>query len=79
MTKEGILQYDYEPFSLQQHLFHTTKIEMNITMEDASSLRYGWLMHYYCLRCISIHRGYISNFTEGALFSQGLFTWREGA
>ena len=51
---------------------------MNI-MEDASSLRYGCLVHYYCLWCISIHRGYTSNFAEGKWFCQGLFTWREGA
>ena len=53
-------------------------MEMNI-IEDASSLRCGCLVHYYCLWCISIHRGYTSNFTEGKWFSQGLFTCREGA
>ena len=26
MNKEGILRHNYEPFSLQQHVFHTTKI-----------------------------------------------------
>ena len=30
-------------------------------MEDASSLRYGYLVHYYCLFCISINRGYTDN------------------
>ena len=48
-------------------------------MEDASSLRYGCLVQYYCLWCISIHRGYTCNFTEEKWFSLGLFTWREGA
>ena len=37
-------------------------------MEDASSLRYGCLVHYYCLWCISIHRGYTCNFTEEKWF-----------
>ena len=48
-------------------------------MDDASSLRCGCVVHYYCLRCTSIHRGYTSNFTEGKWFSPGLFTWREGS
>ena len=55
------------------------KMEINITMEDASSLRCGCVVHYYCLWCISVHRGYTSNFTEGKWFSPGLFTWREGS
>ena len=64
----------------QSLIRHNTKMEMNI-MEYESSLRYGCLMYYYCLWCISIHRGYTSNFTEGISkwFSEGLFTWREGA
>ena len=45
------------------------KMEMNIIMEDASSFRCGCVVHYYCLLCISIHRGYESNFTEGEWFS----------
>ena len=48
-------------------------------MEDGSSLRCGCVVHYYCLLCISIRRGYTSNFTEGKKFSPGLFTWREGS
>ena len=64
---------------LALHLFHKTKMEMNIIMENASSLQCWCLVHYFCLWCISIHRGYTSNFTEGKLFSQELFTWREGA
>ena len=39
-------------------------------MEGASSLRYGCMVHYYCLWCISIHRGFTSNLTEGKWFSQ---------
>ena len=72
---------DYEPFSLQEKLFHRTNMEMKIIREDTSSLRYECLVHCYCLWCISIHRGYTSNFTEleGKRFSQGLFSWREGA
>ena len=38
---------------------------MNVIMEDARSLRYGCLVHYYCLWCISIHRGFARNFKEG--------------
>ena len=45
-------------------------------MEDASSFRCGCVVHYYCLLCISIHRGYESNFTEGEGFSPDCF--REG-
>ena len=52
---------------------------MNIITEDASSLRCGCMVHYYCLWCISIHHGYTSNFTVGEWFSPGLFTWREGS
>ena len=37
-------------------------------MEDASSLRCGCVVHYYCLWCISIHRGYTSNFIEEKWF-----------
>ena len=40
---------------------------MNI-MEDASSLGYGCLVHYYCLWYISIHHAYTSNFAEGKWF-----------
>ena len=43
-------------------------------MEDASSLRCGCVVHYYCLWCISIHRGYTSNFIE-----EKWFTWRGGS
>ena len=46
-------------------------------MEDAGSLRYGCLMHYYWLWCISIHGRYTSNFAEGKWFSQGHFMWWE--
>ena len=74
----SILRYDYEPFSLQENLFHRTNMEMNIIMDDTSSLPYGCLVHNYCLLYISMHRGYTSNFTEGKWFSQGVFTWREG-
>ena len=55
------------------HVFHSTQMEMNLIMEDTSSLRYGYLVHYYCMWCTSIHRGYISNFAEGKWFCQGLF------
>ena len=54
-------------------------MEMNIIMEDTSSLRCGCVVHYYCLWCISIQCGYTSNFTEGRWFSPGLFTWGEGS
>ena len=30
-------------------------------MEDVRSLRYGCLVHYYCLGFISIHRGYTTD------------------
>ena len=56
-----------------------TKMEMNITMEDASSLRCGCMVHYCSLRCIGIHHGYTSNFTEEKRFSPGLFAWRNGS
>ena len=47
------------------------KLEMNIIMEDAISLRCGCEVHYCCLWCISIHRGYTSNFTEGKVVFSG--------
>ena len=30
-------------------------------MEDVRSLRYGYLVHYYCLWCISVHPGYTTD------------------
>ena len=43
------------------------KMEMNLIMEDASSLRGSFDVDAWCMItvCISIHRGYTSNFTEG--------------
>ena len=64
MTNEGILRYNYEPYSLQWHVFHSTKMEMNTNNGRRESLRYGCLVHY-CRWCIGIHRGYTSNYTEG--------------
>ena len=75
----SILRYDYEPFSLQENLFHRTNMEMNIIMEDTSSFRLWVPGAYYCLWCISMPRGDTSNFTEGKWFTQGLFMLREVA
>ena len=60
---------------------YSQKMEMNIVMEDASSLRFGCMVHYLCLWCTSIHRGYTSNILqrESGFISLGLFTWREGS
>ena len=54
MINVGILRNDYELFSLQENLFYRKNIEMNIIMVDTSSLRYGCLVHYYCLWCIGV-------------------------
>ena len=74
MTKEGTISSRLDCSSI-----FSQKVEMNIIMKDASSLWYGCPVHYFCLWCISIHRGYTPNFTEGKWFSTGLFTWREGS
>ena len=81
MTKEGILRYDYEPFSLQKHF--SQKMQVNLIMHGRCEFTSMWMHGALLLSLVYQHSLWVhKQFYRGeVVFPRTVYleAWREGS